>query len=140
MTYVLIWKWNSIWILQIMENRDVIKSAPLIVMDGNVPVPSMSCILELAQLNNIPGEFQYYFYYRPQYRRTLVSKDWNESILWLHYYHRMIIFFQYQKFVHFPSIEEKSYKLKTFSEYLWSYVDCIYFMITLPIVLLHLCI
>ncbi|XP_077294269.1 uncharacterized protein LOC143916882 [Arctopsyche grandis] len=43
------------WILQ---NRDVIEKAPLIVLDGNVPIQTMSCVLELACELNIPVFFE----------------------------------------------------------------------------------
>lgn len=45
--------------LQIKKYEGLIKTAPIIVFDGNLSVDAMSTILELCQKYKKPGEYEY---------------------------------------------------------------------------------
>lgn len=42
---------------QVEAHEDLIKNAPLIVMDGNIGIGTMDKVLEMALKHNVPGEF-----------------------------------------------------------------------------------
>lgn len=45
--------------LQIRKYERLIKTAPIIVFDGNLTVDTMSTVLELCRKYNKPGEYEY---------------------------------------------------------------------------------
>lgn len=47
---------DKIDVKQIQRNESHILSAPLVILDGNLSTATISCVLEMCQHRNIPGE------------------------------------------------------------------------------------